>query len=716
MNKRKVYEIRGLHCANCAAKIEEELNSLYYIKQASVNPVTSKVIIHLGQDVDEESMYMDVKRIAESIENGVQVMREDAHSGRIFNSHTHNEDDGDNNYASNNDKIFLLRMIAGLTFTVAALFNVRELSLALFLIAYVIVGGDILSIAFRNIIKGRVFDENFLMSIATIGAFIIGEFPEAIGVMMFYQIGEYLQKVAVGKSRASISALMNIRPDHANLKKDDGRIERVAPEEIYPDDVIVIKPGERIPLDGFVIKGESMVDTSNLTGESLPRTVRERDTVLAGTINTTGLLEVRVTTSYKESTVSKILELVENASSKKAPAERFITRFARVYTPIVVILAVAVAVIPPVFMGGSFLTWIYRALSFLVVSCPCALVISVPLSYFAGIGGASKNGVLIKGGNYIEALSKAGTVVFDKTGTLTEGTFEVTKVNSFGIIDEDMLLEYAAYAEAYSDHPIARSIIDAYKKSTNMPILDKSRIKSFEEIPGKGVKIYLGDRYIYAGNYRLMEQLEIKFPRFNEVGTLIHVAVNDNYAGTILISDRVKRTSPAAIDTLRKSGVRKIVMLTGDNSVIADYVGQVLKIDEVYADLLPQGKVKKLEEINTKRYGRGSTIFVGDGINDAPVLARADIGIAMGGVGSDAAIEASDVVIMTDDPSQIATAITIARKTQRIVYENIAFSMAVKALVLVLTTLGITNMWMAVFADVGVTIMAVLNSIRALKN
>ncbi len=741
---KRLYEIQGLHCANCALKIERELNQLSYVQSAVVNSVTSKAILEVDENTNREIIFDDVESISTRIEHGVRVkeiekniiskknvkvqgnvksinssskdnkVKEEKVTYKDFHSddhvHNHNHDHGEGF-----KKKQIIKFIIGISLAVAGVLTKDMISLFLFIASYLVIGGDILLIAGKNIIKGQVFDENFLMSIATIGAFLIGEYPEAIGVMLFYQIGEFFQQLAVNKSRNSISELMDIRPDHANLKLSNGDISSVSPEEVGIGDIIVVKPGEKIPLDGVVVRGDSQIDTSALTGESVPRVVKERAEVLAGSINKTSLIEVKITKDFSESTVSKILELVENASNKKAPTEKFITKFARYYTPIVVILAILLAFLPPLAMGEDLYTWLYRGLSFLVVSCPCALVISIPLSFFGGIGGASRSGVLVKGGNYLEALSKAEVVIFDKTGTLTEGSFEVTKITPYGFITEDMLMEYAAYAEIYSNHPIAKSIVESYKKISTKAIIDKSRIKSYEEIPGKGVKIYFGDRYIYAGNYKLMEELEIKYVKSNEVGTIIYVAVNNNFVGSLVISDRIKNTSPMAIAKLKELGIKKTVMLTGDNKTIADYVAKVISIDEVRAELMPYEKVSEVEKIYNGLSKKGRLVFVGDGINDAPVLARADIGIAMGGIGSDAAIEASDVVIMTDDPEKISTSIKIARKTQKIVVQNIVFSLLIKAIVLVLTALGITNMWMAVFADVGVTIIAVLNAMRAMK-
>lgn len=630
-------------------------------------------------------------------------------------SHSHDHHHGHHHHNNDDNKTFITKIIFGLIFTLGGLYYKEYISLAFFFIAYMIVGGDILYLALKNIINGNIFDENFLMAVATVGAFIIGQYPEAITVMLLYKIGEHLQEKAVTKSKDSVADLMNIRPSYANLKCSNGDIKRVSPSEIYVDDIILVKPGEKIPLDGIVLRGESQIDTSSLTGESTPEVVRKRDAVLAGTINKSGLLEIKVTCEYAESTVSKILHLVENASSNKAVTEKFITRFARIYTPIVVTLAFIIALVPPFILKEPFPLWTYRALSFLVVSCPCALVISIPLSYFAGIGAAAKCGILIKGANYLEALSKAEAIVLDKTGTLTEGSFKVSKIITNGFMAEDMLLEYAAYAEMYSNHPIAKSIIKAYKNSTVKPLLDKSRIKSFQEYPGMGVKIYLGDRYIYAGNYKLMEEMDINYNQVKEVGTIVYIAVNNNFIGSIVISDIIKPASPQAIRSLEAIGIKRTIILTGDNRNIADYVGQVLSIDEIYSELLPDEKVDILMAIEKTISKKGKLVFVGDGINDAPVLAKAHVGIAMGGVGSDAAIEAADVVLMTDNPIQVAASIELARNTQKIVNENVILCIGIKVLVLALAAAGLATMWMAVFADVGVTILAILNSLRALK-
>ena len=585
--------------------------------------------------------------------------------------------------------------------------------LAVFLTAYVIVGGDVVKRAVGNIGKGQVFDENFLMTIATVGAFFVGEYPEAVAVMLFYQVGELFQSYAVNRSRKNITELMDIRPDFANVRRD-GVEEQVDPDEVAVGETIVVKPGERIPLDGVITKGNSSLDTMALTGESVPREVLCGEEVISGCINLTGVLEVQVSKPFGESTVSKILDLVENASSKKAEAENFITKFARYYTPIVVLCAAVLAVIPPLFLGG-WSTWIYRGLTFLVVSCPCAVVISVPLSFFGGLGGASKAGVLIKGSNYLEALAEAEIVVMDKTGTLTKGIFKVTEVkpaseNGVEVISGEKLLELTAYAESYSNHPISLSIQKAYGKE-----LDKNRLESTEELAGHGVHAVIDGFDIYAGNEKLMRQQKISFTNAAQIGTIVHVAKNDQYLGYILIADEIKEDAAECIRGLKAEGVNRVIMLTGDRKETADYVASQIGLKEVHSELLPGDKVDEVEKIIASKSSKGRLVFVGDGINDAPVLARADIGIAMGGLGSDAAIEAADVVIMTDEPSKIAAAMRISRKTLGIVKQNIVFALGVKILVLILAAFGIANMWLAVFADVGVAVIAILNAMRAMQ-
>ncbi len=578
--------------------------------------------------------------------------------------------------------------------------------IAAFIVPYLVIGWDVLWKAIRNIAHGQIFDENFLMALATVGAFGTGEFPEAVAVMLFYQVGEWFQGYAVGRSRQSIAKLMDIRPDYANIEQN-GKLVEVDPEEVSIGQTIVIKAGERIPLDGIVLEGKSTVDTAALTGESLPRDVAPGDDVISGCINQNGLLRVRVTKEFGESTVAKILDLVENASAKKAKAENFITKFARYYTPCVVIGAVLLALVPPLIVGG-WTMWIQRALIFLVISCPCALVISVPLSFFGGIGGASKCGILVKGGNYLEVLAKTQTVVFDKTGTLTKGVFSVTAIHPEQCSEAE-LLEMAAYAESYSDHPISRSLKEAYAEE-----IDALRVSQVEEISGRGVHATIDGKRVCVGNDKLMENIGVSWHPCHRVGTTVHVAIDGVYAGHIVISDEIKQDAAKAIRQLKAEGVEKTVMLTGDAKAVGESVAKELGLDEVYTQLLPADKVEKVEQLLNHRQGNGKLAFVGDGINDAPVLSRADLGIAMGAMGSDAAIEAADVVLMDDKPSNISRAIRVARKTMTIVWQNIIFALGIKLLILVLAALGIANMWLAVFGDVGVAIIAILNAMRAM--
>lgn len=606
----------------------------------------------------------------------------------------------------------IFRIIIAAIFFIAAIiniFNTEWLNIVLYLVSFIIVGGDVVIRALKNITKGKIFDENFLMTIATVGAMLISEYAEGIAVMLFYQIGELFQDLAVDKSRRSIADLMDIRPDYANVKNGEN-ITQTDPNDVKVGDIIIIKAGERVPLDAMVIEGSSMMDTSALTGESVPQTVEVGNELLSGCININGVITAQVTKEYGESTASKILDLVENASSKKSHSEKFITRFARYYTPVVVILAALLAIIPPlVIKGETFSVWIYRALTFLVVSCPCALVLSVPLTFFNGIGGASKKGILVKGSNYLEALAKTEIIAFDKTGTLTKGVFNVQEINPEAISKED-LLELAAYAESYSNHPISKSIIAAYAKE-----IDNNKVVNVEEIQGHGVSAIVDGKEVLAGNARLMEKMNISFTRVESIGTVVHVAVNKKYAGYILIADEIRDDSAQAIKEIKATNVKQTVMLTGDRKNVAEDVAAQLNIDRVYAELLPVDKVEKVEELLTQKSEKGKLAFVGDGINDAPVLARADIGIAMGGLGSDAAIEAADIVLMTDEPSKIVTAMRIAKKTLGVSNENVIFAIGIKIAVLILSALGITSMWAAIFADVGVTILAVLNSFRALS-
>ncbi len=601
-------------------------------------------------------------------------------------------------------------IISAILFAIGLLvpFSNEWITKGIYIVAYLIVGLEIVIKAIENIFKGEVFDEHFLMAVATIGAFAIGEFPEAVAVMLFYQIGELFQDYAVDKSKESITNLMDIRPDVAVVKRN-GKIETVKPETVKIGEEIVVKPGEKIPLDGTIIDGSSMLDTSALTGESVPRSAKIGEKVLSGCINQSGVLTIKVEKEFGESTVSKILDLVENASNKKSKSENFITKFAKIYTPTVVGIAVLLAIIPPFLLNwGSFSEWLERALTFLVVSCPCALVISIPLGFFGGIGGASRKGVLIKGSNYLELLSKTDIFVFDKTGTLTEGVFEVQKINPVDISEEE-LLKIAAYAESYSNHPISASIKKAYQKEINQEIIEKT-----EEISGKGIVSQIENKTVVIGNNKIMQEKGIEYKESNDIGTILYVAINNKFAGSIVIADKIKEDAKQTIQGLKRNNVSKTVMLTGDKKEIAEKVAKQIEIDEVYTDLLPDQKVEKVEELMKQKTEKGKLAFVGDGINDAPVLAISDIGIAMGGLGSDAAIEAADIVIMNDKPSKILEAIKISNKTMRIVKQNIIFAISVKILVLILGACGIATMWEAVFADVGVSFIAILNSLRAL--
>ena len=691
----KLY-VKNLDCANCANKIEAYVRKMDNIKDASMNFSQGVLFVELQDASRSEDTIKAIMAVIPTLEDGVTVEREksteEEKPSRMFSF-------------QENARLYL----GILLFAAAVVLEAQSWSVWLFLAAYVMAGGKVVYIALRNILKGEVFDENFLMSVATIGALAIGSYEEAVAVMIFYEIGEMFQSYAVNRSRKSISSLMNIRADYANLWKD-GKEVRVSPEAVGLHDLIVIKPGERVPLDGVIVEGTSSLDTSALTGESLPRDVGVQDEVLAGVVNLSGVLKVEVSKAYGESTVSRILELVENASSKKAPMEKFITRFAKVYTPTVVFLAIALVVLPMLFIPDAVFTdWLYRALTFLVVSCPCALVISVPLGMFAGIGAASKSGILIKGGNYLEALKDIDTVVFDKTGTLTKGVFTVTQIHAIQR-SEDELLEMAAYAENYSTHPIALSIRKAYAKT-----IDAERLSRYEEVAGNGIHVLLDQHELLVGNYKLMQANGITYEEHDALGTIVHIAVDGTYEGYIVIDDEIKETSKEAIASLKSSGVKKCVMLSGDRYKVGEHVASVLGLDEVHMQLLPADKVEKVEELLQQESEHGKLAFVGDGINDAPVLARADIGVAMGGIGSDAAIEAADVVLMKDDPSALSTAIRIAGKTMQILWQNIVFSLGIKVVILILTAFGMANMWMGVFADVGVTLIAILNSMRALK-
>lgn len=706
--------IEGLDCPNCAAKVERKINTLEGIKEANVDFLGKKIVV-LADEISENELVELIQTEVDKIEDGVKVFVPKVQAGE---SSSEEEDTG---------KIKKKLLIGGILF-VLGIFVPKTLfipKLAVFLVSYLVIGGNVLLSAFKNILNGQVFDENFLMAIATIGAFAIGEYPEGVAVMLFYQLGELLQGIAVNNSRKSIVSLMDIRPDYANIKVGEG-IKKVSPEEIKVGEIIVVKPGEKVPLDGKIVKGASTFDTSALTGESLPREAKAGDDVLSGFINKNGLIEIQVAKVFSESTVSKILYLMENAGSKKSKTENFITKFARYYTPAVVITALIVAIFPPLLIqGATFLDWIYRALIFLVVSCPCALVISIPLGFFGGIGGASRHGILIKGTNYLEVLNDLESVVMDKTGTLTKGIFKVTEVNAENNIKindfqnnkteltKPLLLKYAAHIEKFSNHPIAQSIVAEYENSVSK--VDENVVKDFEEISGFGIKVNINNHQFLAGNSKLMNLENITFDKKENLGTAIYLAADGKYIGNILISDEVKEDSARAIKGMKENGVKEIVMLTGDNEAIGKNIAEKLGIDKVFTELLPNEKVKKLEEIYKTKSEKGKVAFVGDGINDAPVLARADLGIAMGGAGSDAAIEAADVVIMNDEPSKIVTAIKIAKKTKEIVWQNITVAFAIKIVVMALGLFGDATMWEAVFADVGVALLAVLNATRVLR-
>lgn len=725
--------LSGLDCANCANKIEDRVNRLELVEEANLNFSTSQLTVLIKESALKTDVITEIKHIVKQLEPHVvveervstQVIHKssccggscsshtESHHGQAGHSHEHSHKTLDNESSS---KVFsFIKENAWLLLGVIIFLAIHTfkpvgiLEVVLYGVSYLLIGGKVLLTAFRNITRGEIFDENFLMMVATVGAFAIGEYPEAIAVMLFYEIGELFQSYAVNRSRKSISSLLDIRADHANLVTESGTKE-VAPEAVSIGDLIVIKPGERVPLDGEIIEGECYLDTSALTGESVPRLISVGEEILAGCINTNALVKVRVTKVAGESTVARILELVENASSKKAQTEKFITKFARVYTPIVVLLAVLIAIIPPFVFQANFSTWLYRALSFLVVSCPCALVVSIPLGFFAGLGGASKQGVLVKGGNYLEALNHVETVVFDKTGTLTKGVFKVSQIKPVNM-NEAEFIELAAYAESQSTHPIAKSIVDAYTQ-----VIDTTVLSQYEEIAGHGIKVFVGDKEVLIGNAKLMQRANLNVAEVDAIGTIIHMVVNQQYVGYMVIADEIKENSKAAIVKLKQHGVSKVVMLTGDHEGVAKKVAAELGVDEVYAGLLPHQKVEHVEEILAHKTKDKNVVFVGDGMNDAPVLARADIGVAMGGIGSDAAIEAADVVLMEDDPMALVKAINKAKQTSTILYQNIIFALGVKILVMILVACGLATMWAAVFADVGVTILAVMNSTRALKS
>lgn len=697
MTVKKKLILEGLDCASCSAKIEREINTFNGV-DANINFATKTLSLEYSDDEFE-------------IDNVIKIVKKHEPHVEVFDLETSNKKKMLDKNLFEENKLQILRLIfSGTLLALGMTLNLQiEYRLMLFIASYLIVGADIVLRAARNIVRGSVFDENFLMSIATIGAFLIGEYAEAVAVMLFYQVGELFQDIAVNSSRKSIADLLNIKAEYANLKTENGIIQ-IDPEDVEIDDLIIVKPGEKVPLDGEVIEGYSMVDTSALTGESLPRDIEASDEILSGFINLNGLLTVKVKKRFEDSTVSRILELVENASSRKAPTENFITKFARYYTPVVVVAAILIATIPPIILQASFNDWIYRALVFLVISCPCALVVSIPLGFFGGIGAASKHGILIKGANYLEALNDLEAIVFDKTGTLTKGVFKVTEIVSKGNYSEDEILEFAAYAESMSNHPIANSIKSEYKKD-----IDNIKIRNYEELAGKGIKVEFQEKDILAGNKKLMADYNISFEETDAIGSLVYIAVDKKYEGHIVISDELKDDSISAIKSLREKGIEKLIMLTGDTKKVGEKVGKELGLSQVYSELLPQDKVAKMEEIEANRNKNKKIAYVGDGINDAPVLAGSDIGIAMGGLGSDAAIEAADIVIMNDEISKISTSLNIAKKTKQIVYQNIVFALGIKGIFLIMGALGFATMWEAVFADVGVTILAVLNSIRILR-
>ncbi|HBK5153774.1 TPA: cadmium-translocating P-type ATPase [Enterococcus faecium] len=687
----KSYRLEGLDCANCAMKIEKGVQKINGVKEATVNFTSGKLTIDAEED-HLATIEQETKKVVKELEPDVKVTEIDKEK---VSEH--------GNEKKRNTLFRILFSLAGIALLLLFDFN-EPIRLIGYLLIYLLIGYDVVKKAVMNIVKGKTFDENFLMSVATIGAMLIGEYPEAVAVMLFYQIGEYFQGLAVSHSRKSIRELMAIRPETAHVQTAEG-LMTVNPEDVLIGQFVLVKPGERVPLDGTIIEGESLVDTSALTGESVPKSVYVGETVLSGFINKNKPFLVQVEKSYENSTISKLLELVENASSKKAPAENFITKFARYYTPVVVGLAVLLAVLPPLVVSrAAFSEWIYRALTFLVISCPCALVISVPLSFFGGIGGASKIGVLVKGSNYLELLAQTETVVFDKTGTLTKGDFSIQTIDPTGI-DPKKFMQYVASAEQFSTHPIAQSVLEGYAG----PLLPTANIQEFA---GEGILAEVDGKQVLVGNHKLMERFEISFPSSQEIGTLLYLAIDQSYSGYLVIADTLKEDAVDALVQLKQAGVKNTVMLTGDSKKIADHIGKQVGVDKIYSELLPEDKVQRLEEIlqsNNKK-----TAFVGDGINDAPVLARADVGIAMGGLGSDAAIEAADVVIMNDQPSKIAEAIHLAKKTLKIVKQNIVFAIGIKILVLSLGAFGFASMGDAVFADVGVTVLAVLNAMRSL--
>ncbi len=701
-SNQHVFQMTGLGCATCAAKIEAEISQLEGVQSAHLDFVSQRLIIEALNPKALRQITQQAGKIAARIEPGATVVA-DASAGSATSE--------TKSAPARTLRLFLF----GIGFFLLLLAQFAPLpaalSLAMFITSYLLIGAEVIFAAVRNIARGQLFDENFLMSLATVGAFAIGEYPEAVSVMLFYQIGEFFQDLAVNRSRRSIAALMDIRPEFANRVTDDG-IETVPPEQVSIDDIILVKPGERVPLDGTVLQGRSALDTSALTGESLPRDVEPGSTVYSGSINQSGVLHIQVSKPFGESTVARILELVQNASSRKAPTEQFITKFARYYTPAVVFSAAALAFVPPLMIPGAiFSEWLHRALIFLVVSCPCALVVSIPLTFFGGIGRASRQGILVKGSNFLEALNSIDTVVFDKTGTLTRGVFSVTEIVATGALSEASVLETAAQIEQFSNHPIAASIRNAYGKE-----LDPDLIQDYHEEPGQGLSATINGRSVLAGNSRYLLSQGIQHDQVKALGTVVYLAVDGQYVGHLVISDQLKPDSKAAVKRLRELGIRSIALLTGDSQPVGQATGSELGLDTVLSELLPHQKVAAFESLAAARTTQGKIVFVGDGINDAPVLARSDVGIAMGGIGSDAAIEAADIVLMTDEPMKLATAIEVARKTRTIVWQNIIFALGVKAVILLLGALGYASMWAAVFGDVGVALIAILNATRILQH
>ncbi len=701
---KKTYSLDQLDCAACAAKMEEAASQVPGVEELRINFLTKTMSLTASEDHFEQ-VAQNVMAACQRVEpecRVCEVKQDTAAHHDHGHAHGHDHEEGEEHHSLGLIGVGAVLFVAGLLLP-EGLWRWGAL-----IAAYVVAGGEVLLRAAKNILRGQVFDENFLMAVASLGAMLMGEATEAVAVMLFYQIGEWFQDRAVDKSRASIAQLMDIRPDHANHVLADGSVEVVPPQSLKAGDILLVKPGERIPLDGIILEGTSTLNTSALTGESIPRDVAEGDTVLSGCVNQTGVLRLRATGAYESSTVARILRLVEDSGERKARTERFITRFARWYTPAVCLAALLLALVPPLFVG-EWTEWIKRALTFLVISCPCALVISVPLTFFGGVGGASRRGVLIKGANYLEQLAKTDIAVFDKTGTLTRGTFEVTAIHPNQITEEE-LLELAALAESYSDHPISASLRAAWNRA-----LDKNRVTDVQEIAGRGIHALVDGRSVYAGNERLMADVHVESRPCHRQGTIVHVALDGVYMGHIVIADRVKEGSAEAIAELKALGVARTVMLTGDQSAVAQSVAKELGVDEVHAELLPGDKVEQVERLMKQKPEGAMLAFVGDGINDAPVLRRADLGIAMGGVGSDAAIEAADIVLMDDDPRKLPCAIRIARRTLRIANQNIIFALSVKAIILVMGAMGLANMWLAVFADVGVSFLAILNAMRAMR-